>query len=117
MRVIDPVNDSKFMQVATDMAALVSEKNAAYGNSFEVSSEFLKTLWPEGVPPESFPYMLTFVRIFDKMKRIATAPDAFGEDPVKDILGYAILLAAREETVRQEGSGAATHTAKTTHGG
>lgn len=36
--------------------------------------------------------MLAIVRVFDKMMRIATDKDAFGEDPWRDIAGYAILL-------------------------
>ncbi len=43
--------------------------------------------------------MLALVRIFDKMKRIATQKDAFGESPFKDIAGYGLLgaMAHKEE--------------------
>jgi hypothetical protein len=34
---------------------------------------------------------LLLVRIFDKLKRIATSKQAFEEDPYKDIAGYGIL--------------------------
>jgi hypothetical protein len=35
--------------------------------------------------------MLCVVRIFDKLKRIATNKDAFGESPYGDIIGYGLL--------------------------
>ena len=39
----------------------------------------------------SYGDVLTIARIWDKIKRIATDKDAFGESPYKDIAGYAIL--------------------------
>ncbi len=35
--------------------------------------------------------MLAITRIIDKLFRIATKKDAFGESPFKDIAGYGIL--------------------------
>jgi hypothetical protein len=87
-----------FHEVAAEAAALVTRKNVAYGDSFNLAGRFLALLWPEGVPPESFGDMLTMVRMFDKFKRIATDPAAFDEDPRRDVLGYALLwVACREE--------------------
>ena len=93
-----PVGDggsSRFARVAADVAALVEEKNAAYGDSFARSGDFLRLLFPTGIKPEQYGDMLAFVRIFDKFKRIATDPSYGGEDPRRDILGYAILNAVR----------------------
>lgn len=87
---------SKFEQVAIDVARLVEEKNKAYGDSFYKSGEFLKMLYPNGIQPDQYSDMLSIIRIFDKMMRIATSKNAFGENPWKDILGYAIL-ANKEE--------------------
>ena len=89
-------NSTTFHSVANEMADLVVEKNAAYGDSFNVSGEFIKLLWPNGIPKKSYTDMLAIIRIFDKMKRIATDKDALGESPWKDILGYAILVCQRE---------------------
>lgn len=81
----------KYEKLATEIGALVDEKNKAYGNSFSDAGEFLKLLYPDGIPPEKFTDMLCVVRIFDKLKRIATKKDAFGESPYGDIVGYGLL--------------------------
>jgi hypothetical protein len=81
-----------YQELAKDIADLVTEKQKAYGNSFDQAGDFLRLLYPNGVPPESYGDMLCVVRIFDKLKRIATRKDAFGEDPKADLLGLAIRL-------------------------
>ena len=86
-----------FVDVATDVARLVQQKNDAYGNSFAISGDFLRLLYPKGMMPNQYDDALTFVRMFDKMCRLATSPDAFNEDPRRDMLGYAILNVARME--------------------
>ena len=81
----------KYKELAEQIGNLVEEKNAAYGNSFEQAGEFLRLLYPNGIPPEAYGDMLCVVRIFDKLKRIATNKDAFGESPYGDIIGYGLL--------------------------
>lgn len=81
----------KFLEAAIDIGKLVQEKNNAYGNSFEQAGEFLKLLFPNGIPVSSYTDMLCIVRIFDKLKRIATHKNAYNESPYKDLDGYAIL--------------------------
>jgi hypothetical protein len=41
--------------------------------------------------------MLAITRIVDKLFRIATKKDAFGENPFKDIAGYGILGIANDQ--------------------
>ena len=81
----------KYKALAEQIGNLVEQKNAAYGNSFDQAGEFLRLLYPNGIPPESYGDMLCVVRIFDKLKRIATKKDAFGESPYGDIVGYGLL--------------------------
>ena len=81
----------KYKELAEQIGNLVEEKNAAYGNSFDQAGEFLRLLYPKGIPPEAYGDMLCVVRIFDKLKRIATNKDAFGESPYGDIIGYGLL--------------------------
>lgn len=81
----------KYERIASAIGELVDEKNKAYGDAFNKSGEFLKLLYPNGVKPEQYSDMLVIVRIFDKLMRIATAKDALGENPFKDIAGYGIL--------------------------
>ena len=80
-----------FKELGRDVGELVDEKNEVYGDSVGQSGEFLKLLWPDGIPVESYGDALTLVRIFDKCKRIATRKDAFGESPYQDIAGYGLL--------------------------
>lgn len=81
---------------ATSLAKLLIEKNKSYGNSFAVSGDFLKILWPEGVAPHQYTDMLTIIRIFDKIMRIINKKGAFEENPFRDIAGYALLQVALE---------------------
>ena len=72
---------------------LVDKKNHAYGDSFRLSGDILKVLYPKGIKSEQYNDMLAVVRVIDKIFRIATDRDALGEDPWGDIAGYAILRA------------------------
>lgn len=83
--------------LALEISNLLTEKQQAYGDSFGRSNKILEVLYPEGVKVEDYRNMLTIVRIIDKLFRIATDKDAFGEDPFKDVAGYAILAAARNK--------------------
>lgn len=87
----------KYQELANTIGALVDQKNEAYGNSFDQAGEFLKMLYPQGVSPENYNDMLCIVRMFDKLKRIATKKDAFGEDPFADIVGYGLLAVHRNK--------------------
>lgn len=80
---------------------LLIEKNRAYGNSVDSSAQVFRVLYPNGITPDQYSDMLIMVRIFDKMKRIATKKDAFGENPFRDIAGYS-LLACALEMIREE---------------
>lgn len=81
----------KYTELAEKIGKLVDDKNAAYGSSFDQAGDFLKLLYPDGIPVDSYTDMLCVVRIFDKLKRIATRKDAFGESPYGDIVGYGLL--------------------------
>jgi len=83
--------NSKYQKLGVQIGKLVDRKNKAYGNSFSEAGEFLKMLYPKGVAPDKYQDMLCIVRIFDKLKRIATDKDALGESPFADITGYGLL--------------------------
>ncbi len=86
----------KYKDFAATVGSLVDEKQAAYGDSFNKSGEIMAILFPNGVPTSAFVDMLAINRVVDKLFRIATRKDAFGESPWKDIAGYAILAAYRD---------------------
>jgi hypothetical protein len=80
-----------FEEIGRIVGSLVKEKNVAYGDSFGRAEEILKVLFPEGVGPHQYKDMLAITRVIDKLFRLATRKDAFGESPWNDICGYAIL--------------------------
>lgn len=80
-----------YVKIANEIGQLVSEKQEAYGDSFSKSQEIIKILFPNGVTPENYRNLLTITRIIDKLFRIATRKNAFGESPYRDIAGYALL--------------------------
>lgn len=79
------------LDIANEIGELVETKNISYGNSFAQAGDFLRLLYPDGITVDKYGDALLLVRIFDKMKRIATDKDALGEDPYRDIAGYGIL--------------------------
>jgi len=86
--------DKKYLKIAEEIGNLVEEKNEAYGNSFADSYKILSVLYPDGIKPDQYTDALAIIRVIDKLFRIATDKDAFGESPWRDIAGYAILGAA-----------------------
>lgn len=91
------MEDNKWLGKAVDIARLVKEKNVAYGSSFDNAGELLKILYPSGIPTDQYDTALALTRIFDKMFRLANKPDAFGESPWNDIVGYALLGAVKSD--------------------
>jgi len=87
----------EYQDKGAEIGALVEHKNKAYGNSFTKAHAIIKILYPHAIEPSQYDDMLALIRILDKMFRIATQKDAFGENPWQDIAGYAILKSVEEE--------------------
>jgi hypothetical protein len=83
----------RYEELGQEIGELVDKKNAAYGDSFRKSGNILREMYPQGIKPEQYDDVLAMIRIIDKMFRIATNKDAFGENPWQDIAGYGILKA------------------------
>lgn len=94
----------RYVRMGLDLGLLLAKKNAAYGNSFEKGGEVLALLYPNGIRPDQMIDALAAIRIVDKLFRIATDRDAFGESPAKDIAGYAILMALNHEAHKAPGA-------------
>ena len=96
----------RYESYASEIGAMVDTKQKAYGDSFgrahKVFEEFLAD-YKYGdsyvIPKEMLPHLLTLTRLVDKMFRITSNPkgDQMGESPYRDIVGYALLAAAKEE--------------------
>ena len=92
-------------QAADEIGQLLAEKNKAYGDAALTSSEALRLLYPDGIPPEAYTDVLLLTRVWDKMKRIATQKGAFEESPWQDIAGYGLLGVVKDEQQEREGHG------------
>ena len=80
-----------YIGIAKDIGSLVQEKQEAYGDSFSKSEKIINILYPNGVKPENYRDLLTVTRIIDKLFRIATRKNGFGESAYRDIAGYALF--------------------------
>ena len=94
---VAPAPVLRFNEQVDKVALLVKQKNQAYGNSFGTAGAALKILYPDGIKPEQYDDALLITRIWDKIKRLSTANDPFGESPYVDIAGYAICGATMKE--------------------
>lgn len=86
----------KYHEIGEEIGRLVQEKNEAYGDSFGQACRILEVLYPNGIQPAQYRDALAITRVIDKLFRLATNKDAFGESPWRDICGYAILGVAND---------------------
>lgn len=96
-----PPEISEYESVAAEIGRLVTEKQRAYGDAFGRAPEVLKILYPNGIAPSQYDDVLTIVRILDKLFRIATDKTALGENPYRDIAGYALLAVVRDAQLKK----------------
>lgn len=87
----DGRKEKTYADLGKSVGELVDSKQEAYGDSFGKSADYLKLLYPNGVPVEAYTDMLCLVRIWDKCMRISTSKNALGESPYQDIAGYGLL--------------------------
>ena len=88
-------------RIGQEIGDITAQKNEAYGSSYDQSGRILAILYPGGVQPEQYQDMLAVVRVIDKLFRIATRKDAFGESPWRDVAGYGVLGCAADEDERK----------------
>lgn len=89
--------DDSYAAIGAEIGRLVTEKQAAYGDAFGKAGQALRIMYPDGISHEQMDDALTITRILDKLFRIATDKDAFGESPYRDIAGYCLLALKRKE--------------------
>lgn len=95
------LEDPIWAELGGEVARILDSTNKAYGNSTEKSARILGILYPEGIQPEQLHDARCMTSILDKLSRIATDKDAFGESPWRDVAGYA-LLAYRYDLMRHK---------------
>ncbi len=92
----------QYEEAGREIGLLVDKKNRVYGDSFRKASAILRIIRPQGLADANLDDLLALVRIIDKMFRILTARDGLGEDPWRDIAGYAILRHRQIEDEKRE---------------
>lgn len=91
----------RLFELGVEIGELTGAKNEAYGSSFSKCGEFLALLYPDGLTRDHYDDALLLVRIFDKCMRIATRKDAFGESPYRDLAGYGMVGAVKDEVMEK----------------
>jgi len=89
--VILQIRDSVWGELAGEVARIVDRSNEAYGQSTIKSAQLMAILWPHGIPIEQYHDARCIISILDKIARVITDKDAFGESPWRDVIGYALL--------------------------
>lgn len=102
---------SNHEQIAFDIAGLVDEKQKAYGDSVGKSERIIAILMEDydngdgtyTIPQALIPHLLYQIRIIDKQNRVFSNPehDLMDESPYQDILGYALLMLAKQQKEKQ----------------
>lgn len=85
-----------YVEIAQEIGELVTEKQRQYGDAFSRAGKILEILYPDGISPHQMDDALAITRILDKFFRIAQRTedgpkDLGGENPWRDICGYALL--------------------------
>ena len=57
---------SVYEEIGNRIGSLVTEKNAAYGDSFGQASKILEVLYTDGIKPHQYCDALAIVRVIDK---------------------------------------------------
>lgn len=90
-----------YRRIADELGKLVEEKQVAYGDSAGRAGKIIAILYPTGIRLDQYDDALLIVRILDKLSRISQrrpdGQDRMGESPFRDIAGYGILGAAKDE--------------------
>lgn len=95
------VERGPFVALAEEIGALVERKQVQYGDAAGKSGAILAILYPGGVAEHQMADALLVVRVLDKLSRIAQrgpdGTDLGGESPWRDIAGYGLLGARKDD--------------------
>lgn len=81
--------DENVTRVTDDIRALLIAKNRSYGNS---------ALAPVRIFSNASPTEALLVRIDDKLSRVARGTEYPGDDTIRDLIGYLVLLLIARES-------------------
>jgi hypothetical protein len=88
-----------YTDLARNIGEMTDAKGTQYGNATEKVAEIIAILYPNGIPPFAYRNSLLIVRVLDKLCRLANqgedGVDKGGEDPWRDVAGYALIGARK----------------------
>lgn len=82
--------DPTFETLGQKVGSLVDQKSASYGDSIRSAAKMLQLLFPDGIRSDQYCDVVILSRMWDKFSRLAHDPEAFGENPYEDIVGYGL---------------------------
>ena len=91
-----PTSAERIRAKCNEIANFLVAKNQSYGDS---------ALNPVGIFAKGRASDLIRVRLDDKLNRVRNAPEAFGEDVIRDLLGYLVLYELAVEDEESAGTG------------
>ena len=88
---------ASFETLAIEIARVVVSKRARYGDSLGSCPEFLRLLYPAGIPVEAYDLVPFLTRVWDKLARVVQQSRVGGdaEDARMDLVGYCLIEWAR----------------------
>lgn len=89
----EPTAANPYLSLAREIAEVTHKKQKAYGDSLGSTQGLLRVLYPDGIPIEEYRTAAIIIRVLDKLKRVVTDKTAMGENPWRDVAGYALIEA------------------------
>lgn len=83
-------------QIALDLANQLIEHEFGYPDRLEMEANFLKTLFPQGIPPQKYKAAMHIARIMGRVYELAKV-DGDMERIYRDIASYGLLGTIMEE--------------------
>ena|SRR3990167_10172171 len=100
----NPFHD-EILRQCVELGPFLVKKNEAYGDSTRRIVSCLQSFYPDGIPLAQIENAYYMLQILNKLSRVATDCDPFGEDPWLDAAGYSILAHAKRELDKKRNSG------------
>jgi hypothetical protein len=83
----------RFKEKALEVAEMLERKSEEYDAPYDSDNEFLKIMYPDGVPPNQYSNMVLCLRLYDTLKKLTKTGDT---KYIEYIAGYGILAMCEE---------------------
>ncbi len=83
--------ESKYITIGRKLGEIVALKQCSYGDSIPKTVKFLQDQYPDGIPVDKYLTVIIQIHAYEKLSRATSQPEAFDENPFKDLAGYCLL--------------------------